>query len=189
MSVSSQFIHGEYIRTLDERFRLSIPQELLDSLAAANNNCVLVKERPGCLSLWPENEWKQRSEAAIELIHAKLRRQTPRSASRSSAPGSIAFDAPQARPTRRPRPLVDSRGLPRVPANCRGRRVCDHRGRGLYRNLEPSLLASAPRSRIAVVSDALREARQLSSLQSRFLPLQPIADAFQRECAKFVSFP
>jgi transcriptional regulator MraZ len=73
MSVSSQFIHGEFIRTLDERFRLSIPQELLDSLAAANNNCMLVKERPGCLSLWPADVWIQRSQAAIELIHAKLR--------------------------------------------------------------------------------------------------------------------
>src|SRR5271169_5530694 len=73
MPVSSQFIHGEFIRTLDERFRLSIPQELLDSLAASNNNCVLVKERPGCLSLWPAAAWTDRSQAAIDLIQAKLR--------------------------------------------------------------------------------------------------------------------
>jgi MraZ protein len=73
MSVPSEFIQGEFTRTLDERFRLSIPQELLDALSAPNSDCILVKERPGCLSLWPAAVWRSRSQTAVDLIQAKMR--------------------------------------------------------------------------------------------------------------------
>src|SRR5947207_12087386 len=73
MSGSSEFIQGEFIRTLDERYRLSIPQELLGALSGPNSDCVLVKERPGCLSLWPAAVWRNRMQAAVELIQAKMR--------------------------------------------------------------------------------------------------------------------
>ena len=43
---------GEFQRTLDERYRLSIPNELGDALVAESADCILAKERPGCLSLW-----------------------------------------------------------------------------------------------------------------------------------------
>ena len=73
MAATHDFLQGEFCRTLDERFRLSIPQELADAFAAHGNDCVLVKEQAGCLSLWPAQSWRQRMEAAVELLQAKLR--------------------------------------------------------------------------------------------------------------------
>lgn len=65
-------ILGEYVRALDERYRLSIPNELMDLLAPDAKECVLVKERRGCLSVWGQNNWQSRWEAGIELIRQKV---------------------------------------------------------------------------------------------------------------------
>jgi transcriptional regulator MraZ len=73
MAATSEFLQGEFTRTLDERFRLSIPQELAEPLTARGAQCVLVKERAGCLSLWPAAAWQQRMKAAVELVRAKMR--------------------------------------------------------------------------------------------------------------------
>jgi MraZ protein len=73
MSATSEFLKGEFTRTLDERYRLSIPQELAEALTAKSNQCVLVKERAGCLSLWPAALWQAQMQAALELLQAKLR--------------------------------------------------------------------------------------------------------------------
>ncbi len=73
MAATSEFLQGEFTRTLDERFRLSIPQELAEPLTARGTECVLVKERAGCLSLWPAAAWQQRMKAAVELVRAKMR--------------------------------------------------------------------------------------------------------------------
>ena len=51
-SVASPFLIGEYRRTLDDRFRLSIPAPLIEPLMGGRGECILVKERPGALSLW-----------------------------------------------------------------------------------------------------------------------------------------
>jgi MraZ protein len=64
---------GEFPRTLDERYRLSIPAELLAPLTALGPNFILAKERPGCLSLWPAAIWQQRLQAGIELVQSKIR--------------------------------------------------------------------------------------------------------------------
>lgn len=71
MSESSQFILGEFSRTLDDRYRLVIPGELCDQIRSAD--CVLAKERPGCLSLWNAEVWQPRWDAEVELIRQKLR--------------------------------------------------------------------------------------------------------------------
>ena len=34
MAASNEFLRGEFTRTLDERYRLSIPQELAEELSA-----------------------------------------------------------------------------------------------------------------------------------------------------------
>jgi len=73
MAASNEFLRGEFTRTLDERFRLSIPQELAEELSAKSNQCVLVKERVGCLSLWPSTLWRGQMQALTELLSAKLR--------------------------------------------------------------------------------------------------------------------
>ena len=67
-----KLIVGEVARTLDERFRLSLPAELLQPLAAEGGACFLAKERLGCLSLWSAAEWKERLDAGVRLIESKV---------------------------------------------------------------------------------------------------------------------
>jgi MraZ protein len=73
MPASQDFFQGEFTRTLDERYRLSIPQELADVFSKQGSDCALVKERGGCLSLWPIAAWRQRLESAVELLQAKMK--------------------------------------------------------------------------------------------------------------------
>jgi len=72
MSGPSQFILGEYRRTLDDRYRLTIPAQLSEPLTAPSPECILAKERPGCLSLWNAADWKARWEGGVELIRQKM---------------------------------------------------------------------------------------------------------------------
>lgn len=75
MAVEPQLILGEHRRTLDERFRLSIPGELLSSMSADPDlppPCILAKERPGALSLWPSAVWEQRLSSSVNLVQAKI---------------------------------------------------------------------------------------------------------------------
>jgi len=73
MTNPHEFIQGEFTRTLDERFRLSVPTELAEPLSAAGAECILVKERPGCLSLWPAGIWRQQLAAGIAVVESKIR--------------------------------------------------------------------------------------------------------------------
>lgn len=67
-----RLILGEATRTLDERFRMTIPPELVGLLAAEGGRCILAKERPGCLSLWNLVVWKTRLEAGVRLVESKI---------------------------------------------------------------------------------------------------------------------
>ncbi len=67
-----RLILGESTRTLDERYRLSVPHELTESLALDRGECILAKERPGCLSLWNVSAWKSRLEAGVRLVESKI---------------------------------------------------------------------------------------------------------------------
>ena len=68
-----EFLLGEFRRNLDERYRLSIPGELGNLLAAASPDCILAKERPGCLSLWSAPVWQARLDEGGELVKQKMR--------------------------------------------------------------------------------------------------------------------
>ncbi|MCS7017311.1 MAG: hypothetical protein RMJ19_01365 [Gemmatales bacterium] len=73
MQLNARLILGEYSRTLDERYRLSLPPELVDSLFPADEEIgMLAKERAGCLSLWRRDIWQERIATGIELIRQKL---------------------------------------------------------------------------------------------------------------------
>jgi MraZ protein len=72
MATAADLLIGEFVRTLDERFRLAIPPELIDPLLAAGPKLVLAKERAGCLSLWSAALWKPRLDAAVEVVRSKL---------------------------------------------------------------------------------------------------------------------
>jgi len=67
-----RLILGESARTLDQRYRLSIPPELAEMLAPEGGGCILAKERPGCLSLWNVALWKSRLDAGIQLVENKI---------------------------------------------------------------------------------------------------------------------
>jgi MraZ protein len=68
-----EFLLGEFQRTIDDRYRLSIPNELSDVLTAESTDCILAKERSGCLSLWCASIWKSRIDEGVELVKQKMR--------------------------------------------------------------------------------------------------------------------
>ena len=72
MADASEFILGEFDRTLDERYRLSVPAELVQALGGEEVDLILAKERPGCLSLWNAGIWQQRLDAGVALVHGKM---------------------------------------------------------------------------------------------------------------------
>jgi MraZ protein len=72
MAAAADLLIGEFPRTLDERFRLAIPPELLNPLLAAGPKLVLAKERAGCLSLWSAAIWKPRIDAAVDVVRSKM---------------------------------------------------------------------------------------------------------------------
>lgn len=69
---ATELILGESARTLDERFRLSLPPELAERLAPAGGPCILAKEQPGCLSLWDADRWQARLDEGVELVRGKI---------------------------------------------------------------------------------------------------------------------
>jgi MraZ protein len=69
MSGPSQIILGEYTCSLDERYRLSLPTRLADLLSP---QCILAKERAGCLSLWSAEAWEAKLNARVKLIEQKI---------------------------------------------------------------------------------------------------------------------
>jgi MraZ protein len=72
MPEAPTFLLGEFSRTLDDRYRLSIPPELAEPFTAAGLDCILAKEQPGCLSLWNAAAWQQKLEAGVQLVKAKM---------------------------------------------------------------------------------------------------------------------
>ena len=58
MTDSSNIILGEVLRSLDDRHRVSIPAEMVAPLTTSSPECMLAKERPGCLSLWSRFRWR-----------------------------------------------------------------------------------------------------------------------------------
>jgi MraZ protein len=83
MPEPARLLLGEFRRSLDERYRLSVPGELMDQLGIAQSGIepsegqeaefMLAKERPGCLSLWLAEAWKDKLAAGIDLVRSKVR--------------------------------------------------------------------------------------------------------------------
>ncbi len=73
MTDASDLFLGEWVRSLDERFRLSLPNEWADQLAQHSGQCLVAKERPGCLSLWNSQQWQQWLDEGVALLRAKIR--------------------------------------------------------------------------------------------------------------------
>ncbi|MEC7565839.1 MAG: division/cell wall cluster transcriptional repressor MraZ [Planctomycetota bacterium] len=73
MPAQETLLIGEYRRTLDQRYRLSIPSELSDLLHQKGRELVLAKERPGCLSLWNADPWQENLQRGIHWVEDKLK--------------------------------------------------------------------------------------------------------------------
>ena len=69
---SEQFITGEERRTIDDRFRITLPPEMAQAVTDEKGCTLVVKERYGCLSLWRASEWQQRQDAGIALVKQKI---------------------------------------------------------------------------------------------------------------------
>jgi MraZ protein len=69
----AQLFLGESTRSLDDRYRLSLPADWAEVLAGGDSECLLAKERPGCLSLWNAVAWKAWLDQGVELLHSKIR--------------------------------------------------------------------------------------------------------------------
>ena len=89
MAESPVFILGEFQRTLDDRYRVSLPAELTEGLFSEGSakaekrpsapkaverpsELILAKERPGCLSVWNAALWQEKWNAGVQLLKAKL---------------------------------------------------------------------------------------------------------------------
>ncbi len=64
---------GEWARSLDDRFRLSLPPEWSEGLAGESATCVLAKERPGCVSVWNAQSWDESMADGVSLVAGKIR--------------------------------------------------------------------------------------------------------------------
>lgn len=72
MAESATIIRGEYRRLFDDRYRIALPPELAEALGGDNADCVIAKEREGCLSLWTAKRWEGKVEPALRKLQADM---------------------------------------------------------------------------------------------------------------------
>jgi len=65
-------ITGEVKRTLDERYRLTLPSEMAQAVTDKDGKTVMVKERAGCVSLWRAADWQKRLDDGLAIIQQKM---------------------------------------------------------------------------------------------------------------------
>lgn len=65
-------ITGEVKRTLDERFRITLPTEMAAAVVDENGETIIAKERYGCLSIRPAAGWQERFTQGVGLIEQKI---------------------------------------------------------------------------------------------------------------------
>ena len=68
MTETKKLIQGEFSRTVDDRYRLTLPDEFKEVFKPDSGKCVIVKEKPGHLSLWDENTWKRHHDKRVEMV-------------------------------------------------------------------------------------------------------------------------
>ncbi|QDS98091.1 division/cell wall cluster transcriptional repressor MraZ [Adhaeretor mobilis] len=69
---------GEWSRSLDERYRVSLPTEWAEAIAGGADSdspaeCTLAKERPGCVSIWRRDAWQHWLAEGLELVQGKIK--------------------------------------------------------------------------------------------------------------------
>ncbi len=71
-AASEALFLGEWIRSLDERHRFSLPPEMASPLTGDASECLLAKERPGCISLWNPHTWRCWMAGGVDLVAGKI---------------------------------------------------------------------------------------------------------------------
>ncbi|MEX0728432.1 MAG: division/cell wall cluster transcriptional repressor MraZ [Planctomycetaceae bacterium] len=66
------YIVGEHRRTVDERYRVTLPPDMAEMISNDDGDLMLVKERYGCLSLWRGEDWQKRLDEGVALIKQKM---------------------------------------------------------------------------------------------------------------------
>ena len=66
------FLTGEWKRSFDDRFRLTLPTEMAEAITDPAGDTILAKERYGCLSLWRAADWQKRIDDGVSLIRQKI---------------------------------------------------------------------------------------------------------------------
>ncbi|MDA0834155.1 MAG: division/cell wall cluster transcriptional repressor MraZ [Planctomycetota bacterium] len=66
------YIVGEHRRTVDERYRVTLPPDMAEMISNNDGDLMLVKERYGCLSLWRGEDWQKRLDEGVALIKQKM---------------------------------------------------------------------------------------------------------------------
>lgn len=69
---TQSFLTGEFHRTVDERFRVTLPPELAEGVVDEEGETIVVKERFGCMSLWPAAQWRRQLEGGIAILRQKI---------------------------------------------------------------------------------------------------------------------
>jgi len=70
---------GEWSRSIDERFRLMLPMEWVawltgeKELTGGSGQCLLAKERPGCVSVWNSKQLESWLADGVSLVKSKIR--------------------------------------------------------------------------------------------------------------------
>jgi MraZ protein len=78
----SRLIKGEHRRLFDDRHRVALPTDFAEALGGDNADCVISKEREGCLSLWPKARWEKEFGRGVELLETRLRLELERDVGR-----------------------------------------------------------------------------------------------------------
>ncbi len=66
------FLTGEWKRSFDDRFRITLPSEIAEPITDTAGDTILAKERYGCLSLWRAADWQKRIDDGVGLIRQKI---------------------------------------------------------------------------------------------------------------------
>ena len=97
------FITGEARRTIDDRFRITLPAEMSELVADADGHCILAKERAGCLSLWKAADWFERE--ACEMFGVRFE-------GHPNLKKLLLFEGFEGRPLRKDYPIAKRQKIP-----------------------------------------------------------------------------
>ena len=65
-------ITGEIRRTIDDRFRLSLPAHFAEAVSDSEGHVIVAREQDGCLSLWEATQWQKQLDSGVSILQQKI---------------------------------------------------------------------------------------------------------------------